>query len=116
MSELEKLKHELEVTEKLLEERQKLLDAIPECPVHGKCIPHALEWIAKQKGKQIECAIKVGMVIQYMTNNNWDMLGHKAMVTAYSIPDDKVWVGQQVISIAGFLQNIENGRYKVVER
>ncbi|QGW28457.1 hypothetical protein [Phnomibacter ginsenosidimutans] len=116
MSELEKLKHELEVTEKLLEERQKLLDAIPECPVHGKCVPHALEWIEKHKGKEIECAIKVGMVIRYMTDKNWDKLGQHAMVTAYSIPDDKVWVGHQVISIAGFLENIENGRYEVVVR
>ena len=40
---------ELEVTNTLLEERQQVLDAIPECEVHGKCIPHALEWIEKAK-------------------------------------------------------------------
>lgn len=44
VSDLEK---ELEVTDSLLSEREKLLDAIPECSVHGKCIPHALEWINK---------------------------------------------------------------------
>jgi hypothetical protein len=43
------LQKELEVTERLLEERQKVLDAIPECESHGSCIPNALEWIEKMK-------------------------------------------------------------------
>lgn len=46
VSELEK---EIKVTDDLLADRQRLLDAIPECEVHGKCIPHALEWIEKMK-------------------------------------------------------------------
>ncbi|MCS6204004.1 hypothetical protein [Shewanella baltica] len=41
----EYLKQELDITNSLLRERQKLLDAIPECEVHGKCVPHAIEWI-----------------------------------------------------------------------
>ena len=45
------LKHELEVTDKLLNERQRVLDAIPECPSHGKCVPHAIEWIEEMKAK-----------------------------------------------------------------
>ena len=45
------LEQELEVTEKLLEERQRVLDAIPECPSHGKCVPHAIEWIEEMKAK-----------------------------------------------------------------
>jgi hypothetical protein len=45
------LKHELEVTEKLLNERQRVLDAIPECQSHGKCVPHAIEWIEEMKAK-----------------------------------------------------------------
>ncbi len=47
----EDLKHELEVTDKLLDERQKVLDAIPECRIHGKCVPHAIEWIEEMKAK-----------------------------------------------------------------
>ena len=36
----------LNVNERLLYERQKVLDAIPECEQHGRnCVPHALEWI-----------------------------------------------------------------------
>lgn len=42
---------ELETTEWLLEERQKILDAIPECEVHGKCVPHALDWVEMKKSK-----------------------------------------------------------------
>jgi len=47
--EIKELKEELEVTDSILNERQKLLDAIPECPTHGKCMPHALDWIKKMK-------------------------------------------------------------------
>jgi len=43
------LREELRVTDALLEERQRVLDAIPECPCHGPCVPHALEWIEKAK-------------------------------------------------------------------
>jgi hypothetical protein len=42
-------REELRIMEALLNERQKVLDAIPECKEHGKCVPHALEWIEKQK-------------------------------------------------------------------
>ncbi|WP_417832788.1 hypothetical protein, partial [Terasakiella sp.] len=45
------LSKELEVTDLLLNERQKVLDAIPECNLHGKCVPHALEWIEEMKNK-----------------------------------------------------------------
>lgn len=47
------LEQELQVTEALLAERQKLLDAIPECPAHGACVPHALEWIEAAKRAQV---------------------------------------------------------------
>ena len=45
------LKHELEVTDELLNERQRVLDAIPECQSHGSCVPHAIEWIEEMKAK-----------------------------------------------------------------
>lgn len=42
---------ELEITEALLaDDRQRVLDAIPPCPLHGAaCVPHALEWIERAK-------------------------------------------------------------------
>jgi len=49
MSSME-LKFLLELTEKRLEQTERLLKAIPPCPVHGDdCIPHALEWIENAK-------------------------------------------------------------------
>lgn len=44
------LEAEIEVSHKLLEERNKLLIAIPGCLFHGQmCVPHALKWIKKVK-------------------------------------------------------------------
>jgi hypothetical protein len=42
---------ELAVTEALLAERQRVLDAIPPCPTHGaNCVPHALDWVRRRIG------------------------------------------------------------------
>lgn len=38
---------ELEVTDKIIAERNRLLAAIPACPVHGQCVPNAIEWVEK---------------------------------------------------------------------
>lgn len=46
---LSALRKELDVTDELLADRQRVLDAIPECPAHGPCVPHALEWIERAK-------------------------------------------------------------------
>ena len=40
----------LNVNERLLEDRQRVIDAIPECHAHGNnCVPHALEWLRSAK-------------------------------------------------------------------
>jgi len=31
-----------------LKQHEELLQLIPECPVHGECIPHAKEWVLAQ--------------------------------------------------------------------
>lgn len=49
---LGQLEAELRVTDELLAARQGVLDAIPECPRHGSCVPHALDWI-----KQAEAVV-----------------------------------------------------------
>ena len=47
---IEEIKGDVRNMEALLRERQRVLDAIPECPLHGHdCVPHALDWIAKAK-------------------------------------------------------------------
>ena len=45
---------EIAVTDSLLEDRQRVLDAIPLCPDHGSCVPHALDWIAKAIAAQAQ--------------------------------------------------------------
>ena len=42
----------LDVTDKLLAERNRVVDVIPECPVHGpQCVPHAVEWVEKAQAE-----------------------------------------------------------------
>lgn len=40
---------ELKITEKLLDDRSRVIKAIPECPPHSDCLPHALDWIEESK-------------------------------------------------------------------
>lgn len=48
LTHIKELKEHVLVDEALLDERNRLLDAMPECSEHGsQCVPHALEWIAK---------------------------------------------------------------------
>ncbi|QLG95295.1 hypothetical protein HZF02_26635 [Pseudomonas yamanorum] len=46
-AENEALREEVTIADKIIVERNLLLDAIPACPVHGQCIPHAIEWVEK---------------------------------------------------------------------
>ena len=39
------IKAHLRIMDILLADRQRILEAIPECAVHGLCVPHALDWI-----------------------------------------------------------------------
>ena len=45
--ERDQLKAVIEIHNKIIAERNRLLDAIPACPVHGQCVPHAIEWVEK---------------------------------------------------------------------
>jgi hypothetical protein len=49
LAKIKELEAELKVTDELLKDRDALLAAIPECPAHGKCVPHAIEWIEQVK-------------------------------------------------------------------
>jgi DNA repair ATPase RecN len=52
MAKISTLREHVEVDEKLLSELERLLKVIPECPVHGRCIPHAIEWVKQHKQLQ----------------------------------------------------------------
>lgn len=52
-----RLKEYIRTTECILHERNRVLRAIPECPMHGNgCVPHALDWIDKQMSGVARCA------------------------------------------------------------
>ncbi len=36
---------EIKVSDRLLAIQEEVLRAIPECPKHGLCVPHAIEWV-----------------------------------------------------------------------
>jgi len=46
---IKELEIELEASDRILEDREQLLAAIPQCVAHGPCVPHALEWIEQVK-------------------------------------------------------------------
>lgn len=48
---LEKAQHEIETDDRLIAELERLLSAIPECPTHGRCIPHAIEYVEKMQAE-----------------------------------------------------------------
>jgi hypothetical protein len=41
------LLEEISTADKVIAERDRLIRAIPACPVHGQCVPHAIEWVEK---------------------------------------------------------------------
>ncbi len=45
------LEKELVITEEIMNNYHRVLKAVPECPVHGECVPYAVEWIEKAKTK-----------------------------------------------------------------
>lgn len=49
LARIKELEAELKVSDDLIKDRQRLLDAIPQCPAHGACVPHAIEWIEQVK-------------------------------------------------------------------
>lgn len=50
MQSLKAIEGELFITDTLNENLQRVVSAIPPCPVHGViCIPHAIEWIEQVK-------------------------------------------------------------------
>ena len=43
---IEELREYIRTTEAILEQRNRVMNTIPECEVHGhSCVPHAVEWI-----------------------------------------------------------------------
>ncbi len=46
LAQIAELRKELEITDRLLAERNRVLAEIPPCPLHGEqCVPHCIEWV-----------------------------------------------------------------------
>lgn len=45
IAEIDGLREEVEIDNKIIAERDRLLNAIPECAAHGQCVPHAIQWV-----------------------------------------------------------------------
>jgi hypothetical protein len=61
------LEQELVVTNEILKEHNRVLEEVPECPLHGsQCVPHAVAWVkqAKASGIDFEARIKDALTIQ----------------------------------------------------
>lgn len=44
---ISKYREEISVADKIIAERDRLIGVIPNCPVHGQCVPYAIEWVEK---------------------------------------------------------------------
>lgn len=56
--EKEALEKELDITNKILHEQTEVLRQIPECELHGLCLPHIKQWIANAKAKLESLTVK----------------------------------------------------------
>lgn len=74
------LRDELDVTDKLYSETRRVVQAIPECSIHGECVPHALEWVEESKRLRRE---------------------HKALFLSLPVPNTKAAAYQIFVEING---------------
>lgn len=121
--EVDAIRKELEVTEQLLNERQRVLDAIPECPGHGRnCVPHALAWIekmlrTKQSTQPVEEAKDwqvISLIADYGGHNNVEYVYNPA--TGFYVPElHQLSYGFPRWTLKDVLEN-ENGKIKSVRR
>ncbi|WP_426237500.1 hypothetical protein [Pseudomonas sp. TWP3-2] len=53
IAEIKRLSEEVEIDDKIIAERDRLLNVIPECAPHGQCVPYAIQWV-----KDIQAEVK----------------------------------------------------------
>ncbi|AGA72958.1 MULTISPECIES: ead/Ea22-like family protein [Pseudomonas] len=54
LAEIERLTEEVALDDKIIAERDRLVDAIPQCAAHGQCVPYAIQWV---KDAQTDLAV-----------------------------------------------------------
>lgn len=65
------LEREVALDDQLLADRQRILDSCP-CPVHGACIPHVLETLAKSKAAEEKLRAAEAVVEASRIVAKWD--------------------------------------------
>jgi len=66
-------------------------------------------------GSKCVCTIQVGMIIEHMTNEGWCKKGERVSVEWFDMDKDNVYTSdKQNWSTAGFLENIDTGKFKVI--
>lgn len=54
-AEVDRLREELAITDKLLDAANDVLNLIPECPIHGFCHTYQIAWIKEAKEMMTRC-------------------------------------------------------------
>ena len=65
-------------------------------------------------GNRIRTILDVGTKIQYMNDNNWNRLGAIDSVNFVDKENNTVRLGSQTMSIKVYMDNIDNGSFKVI--
>jgi hypothetical protein len=63
---------------------------------------------------RIGLVVDVGTKIEYMTNNNWCKKGQIDTVLTVDYVNNKIRLGDQFMSLKGYMENIKNGNFKVI--
>lgn len=59
-AEIDRLAADVVVGGKIIEERNRLLHAIPECAAHGPCVPYAIQWVQDARAQLAELLEELG--------------------------------------------------------
>lgn len=81
IDENERLTEEVEVGDKIIAERDRLLAAIPECAANGQCVPYAIQWVRdiqverdqlKAENERMRLALKSAEDAMWKSESNMD--------------------------------------------
>jgi hypothetical protein len=110
---LSKADEELRVTEELLAERNRLLDAIPECSVHGpQCVPHAIEWIKDEAARRrVASGDAYNKSAEFI--KDWQEVSDmpfRLPLAAFKAKYKIVWQDQLPLCFAAWLEGMKGGK------
>jgi len=90
----------LNVTNYLLESQYRVINAIPECELHGnRCIPNAVEWINKQLANQKDAIGFAEWIAGCMYERIIDKVGEEYKAVGWSCGDDEILTTQELYEL-----------------